>query len=50
MTPAFPMRSARTAQVRYIRNYDAAPVPMEGGDQPWVLDVLATSARAWTHT
>jgi N-sulfoglucosamine sulfohydrolase len=46
----FPMRSARTARFRYIRNYDATPVPMEGGDQPWVLDVLAMDLPGYRWT
>lgn len=39
----FPMRSVRTARYRYIRNYSDEPVPLEGGDQPWVAEVLASA-------
>ncbi len=37
----FPMRSVRTDRFRYIRNYGDRIVPLEGGDQPWVVEVLA---------
>tara|TARA_B100001750_G_scaffold91390_3_gene72216 strand:- start:1510 stop:2805 length:1296 start_codon:yes stop_codon:yes gene_type:complete len=39
--PLFPMRSVRTDRYRYVRNYSAAPIPLEGDDQPWVQEVLA---------
>lgn len=37
----FPMRSARVDHFRYIRNYSDEPVPLEGAEQPWVMDVVA---------
>lgn len=37
----FPMRSVRTERFRYIENYNDEPAPIEGGDQPWVAEVLA---------
>ena len=36
-----PMRSVRTERFRYIKNYNDEPAPIEGGDQPWVAEVLA---------
>lgn len=46
----FPMRSVRTDRYRYIRNYSDEPIPMEGGDQPWVMDVLAQGDPAYRWT
>ncbi len=43
----FPMRSVRTERHRYIRNYSDEPVPLEGGDQPWVVELLASSSLPW---
>jgi N-sulfoglucosamine sulfohydrolase len=49
-TDAFPMRSVRTDRYRYIRNYNDRPVPMEGGDQPWVEEVLAMNLPGFRWT
>ena len=46
----FPMRSVRTDRFRYIRNFDAAPVPMEGEAQPWVQEVLAMDLAGYRWT
>lgn len=43
----FPMRGVRTRAMRYIRNYSDEPVPLEGAEQAWVRDVLATGSQGW---
>lgn len=41
--PLFPMRSVRTATHRYVRNYSDVPTHLEGGEQAWVVEYLATN-------
>jgi N-sulfoglucosamine sulfohydrolase len=49
-TAEFSMRAVRTDRYRYLRNYNDRPVPMEGGDQRWVEDVLAMDLPGFRWT
>ncbi len=46
----FPMRSIRTARFRYIRNYNDRPAVIEGDDQAWVQEVLASDLAGYRWT
>jgi N-sulfoglucosamine sulfohydrolase len=47
---AFPMRTARTARYRYIRNFNSRPVPIEGDNKEWVKEVLAAELAGFRWT